>query len=149
MPSRRADTAVNPVTGDGAIVRLAVSETGGALLVSDVFVRPGGAVVGEHVHPGIDEAFTIMSGRVAFRLDGHEAIAVPGQRVLAPRGSRHDYWNAGDDEAHLLIEISPGARFEEMAANLFGLAQDGKTNAKGMPSLLQMAALGREFDDVV
>lgn len=57
----------------------------------------------------------------------------------APEGLRPD----------VAAEISPGARFEEMAVNLFGLARDGKTNAKGMPSLLQMAALGREFDDVV
>jgi quercetin dioxygenase-like cupin family protein len=149
MPSQRGDMAANSVTGERAIVRLGVSDSGGKLLVSDVFVRPGGAVVGEHMHPGIDETFTIMSGTVGFRLNGREAIAVPGQRVHAPRGSLHDYWNAGDDEAHLLIEISPGTRFEEMAVNLFGLAMDGKTNAKGMPSLLQMAALGREFDDVV
>ena len=36
-----------------------------------------------------------------------------------------------------------------MIRNLFGLAQDGKTNARGVPRLLQFALLAREFDDVV
>ena len=33
--------------------------------------------------------------------------------------------------------------------NLFGLAQDGKTNARGLPNLLQLALLAREFSDVI
>ena len=36
-----------------------------------------------------------------------------------------------------------------MALNLFGLAQDGKTNAKGMPNPLQAAIFAREFADVL
>lgn len=32
---------------------------------------------------------------------------------------------------------------------MWGLAEDGKTDDKGMPSLLQMVAIGREFDDVI
>jgi hypothetical protein len=36
-----------------------------------------------------------------------------------------------------------------MIKNLYGLAQDGKTNAKGMPNLLQVALFVREFGDVL
>ena len=36
-----------------------------------------------------------------------------------------------------------------MVRNLFGLAQDGKTNSKGMPNLLQAAIFAREFSDVL
>jgi hypothetical protein len=50
----------------------------------------------------------------------------------------------------VLVEISPlDPRFELMVGNLFGLANAGKTNAKGMPGLLQMAVIGQEFQDVV
>jgi hypothetical protein len=66
-----------------------------------------------------------------------------------PAGTAHDWWNAGEEEAHVRVEIRPGARFEEMALNLFGLAQDGKTNSKGMPNLLQAAIFAREFSDVL
>jgi hypothetical protein len=68
---------------------------------------------------------------------------------MAPAGVAHDWWNAGDEEAHVVVEIRPAARFEEMIRNTFGLVQDGKTDAKGMPSLLQLALLAREFDDTI
>lgn len=149
MPVQRGDMFENPVTGERAVVRYGTTESGGTLLVADLFVRPGGGVVGEHSHPNIDEAFTIVRGEVGVRLDGRESIALPGERIEAVRGSEHDWWNAGDEEAHVIVEVSPGLRFEEMIRNMFGLAQDGQTDAKGMPSLLQMVAIGREFDDVV
>ncbi len=36
-----------------------------------------------------------------------------------------------------------------MISNAFGLARDGKTDAKGRPHLLQAALFAREFDDVI
>jgi quercetin dioxygenase-like cupin family protein len=150
MTLQRGDALENPITGERGVVRYGATESGGTLLVADLFVRPGGAVAAEHSHPYHDEAFTIVRGTVGMRLDGHESIAVPGQRVEIMRGSRHDWWNAGEEEAHVLVEISPrAARFEQVIRNMWGLAQDGKTDDKGMPSLLQMVAIGREFDDVI
>lgn len=49
----------------------------------------------------------------------------------------------------MLVEVWPAARFEEMMVTLFGLAQEGRVSARGLPSLLQLAVLAREFDDVV
>jgi mannose-6-phosphate isomerase-like protein (cupin superfamily) len=147
--SRAGDVIENPVTGERAVVRVGKEESGGELLVADLYVRPGGAVLGEHVHPAIEERFTVMSGRVGFRLDGREVIAYPDERLRVPPGAAHDWWNAGDEEAHVLVEISPGKRFEEAIKNSFGLAQDGKTDAKGMPNLLQLVASAREFEDVL
>ncbi len=146
---RRGEVYDNPVTGERVVIRLGTQETGGERLVADVYVRPGGAVVGEHIHPSIDETFTILKGRVGIAIDGRRTIAEPGQTLHAPRGTAHDWWNAGDEEAHILVEITPAARFELMIRNLFCLAQDGKTDKKGKPKLLQLALIAREFDDVV
>ncbi len=118
-------------------------------MVGDLYVRPGGAVAGEHFHPVTEEFFTVVSGRVGFRIDGRESIAELDQRLHVPAGTAHDWWNAGEKEAHIIVEIRPGERFEEMALNLFGLAQDGKTNSKGMPNPLQAAIFAREFSDVL
>ena len=68
--SRAGDVAENPVTGERVVVRVGTEDSGGELLVAELFVRPGGAMAGEHVHPGIAEWFTVLEGRVAFRLDG-------------------------------------------------------------------------------
>ncbi len=147
--SRAGVVYENPVTGERAVVRVGTEESGGELLVADLYVRPGGAVAGEHVHPIIEETFTVVSGRVGFRLDGRESIAEPGRRLHVPPGTAHDWWNAGQDEARVIVEIRPAARFEEAIVNMFGLAQDGKTNEKGMPNLLQGAVFAREFEDVL
>ena len=139
----------NPVTGERAVVRLGTEKTGGESKMVEVFVKPSGAVTGEHVHPAIEERFTVVRGRVGFRLGGRETIAQLGQRLHVPAGTAHDWWNAGEEEAHVVVEISPAERFEEMVRNLFSLAQDGKSNSKGMPNLLQAAIFAREFEDVL
>lgn len=147
--SRAGDVAENPVTGERVVVRVGTEDSGGELLVAELLVRPGGAVAGEHVHPTIDEWFTVLEGRVGFRLDGRESVASVGERLHVPPGTAHDWWNAGDGEARVIVEVSPAARFEEAVSNTFGLARDGKTNAKGMPNLLQISLFAREFEDVL
>lgn len=147
--SKRGDVIENPVTGERVVVRQGTEDTAGERLEVDLYVRPGGAVVGEHVHPHLEERFTVLRGRVGFRLNGKEATATLGDTLHVPAGMAHDWWNAGDDEAHVRVEIQPVGRFEEMILNFFGLAQDGKTDKKGTPHLLQLAVLAREYDDVL
>jgi len=91
----------------------------------------------------------VVRGRVCSRLDGSETIAELGRRLHVPAGMAHDWWNAGEEEAHIVVEILPGARIEEMVVNLFGLARGGKMSAKRMPNLLQAALFAREFEDVL
>jgi quercetin dioxygenase-like cupin family protein len=140
---------VNPVTGERGVVRVAPNAENGRTLVADLYVQPGRAVAGAHLHPNLQEAFTVLRGKVGMRLGGQELIAPLNERIVVPVGVVHDWWNAGDEEAHVQVEAMPGDRFLEMIANLFGLAQDGKTNEKGMPNLLQLIVFGKEFEDVL
>jgi quercetin dioxygenase-like cupin family protein len=129
--SKPGDVYENPVTGERAITRVAGDE----LTVADLYVAPGGAVAGEHTHPGIEEIFTVVSGSVGFRVDGCEDVAGPGQRLVVPPGVAHYWWNAGNEEAHVVVELRGERRllegFVTMLSNIFGLARDGKTDAKG------------------
>jgi quercetin dioxygenase-like cupin family protein len=147
--SKAGDVFENPVTRERAVVRIGTEESDGELLVVDLYVSPAGRVAAEHVHPILNEWFTVLRGRVGFRLDGRESVAKIGERLHVPPGTIHDWWNAGEEEAHVVVEVSPAARFEEAISATFGLARDGKTNAKGMPNLLQLALLSREFEDVL
>ena len=147
--SKAGDVVENPVTGERAVVRIGTEQTSGELLVVDLHIRPGGAVMGEHIHPAIEERFTVLRGRVGFRLSGRESTAEPGVRLIAPAGVPHDWWNAGPEEALVRVEIRPAARFEAFLKNAFGLAQDGRVNRRGMPNLLQLAVFAQEFDDVI
>lgn len=138
----------NPVTGERAIVRRAPASDRSPL-VADLYARPGAAVVGEHVHPASTETFTVVRGTLGVRLDGVESRAGAGTRIVVPPDTPHDWWNAGNDTAWVIVEVDPGGRFETMIRNLFGLAADGRTDATGRPGLLQAALLAREFDDTI
>ena len=143
------DVLENPVTGERVVVRIGSAETAGARAVVDLCIRPTGAVVGEHWHPAMEERFTVLRGRVGFRLAGKEQIAEPGREIDVAAGVPHDWWNAGDEEARVRVEIRSSKRFEILMLNLFGLAQDGKTNARGLPNLLQLALLVPDFRDFI
>ena len=147
--SRAGERYENPVTGEYGYTRIGTEETGGKLLVSDLRVRPGGAVLGAHLHPTIDERFTVVSGKIGYMLGDQRGVLEAGQSADLPKGIPHDWWNAGDEEARVIVEIRPAARFEEMVITLFGLAAEGKTNKKGVPNPLQLAVISQEFADVV
>ena len=61
----------------------------------------------------------------------------------------HDWWNASAREARVRVEITPGERFVHLIETFFGLARLGHTDAKGMPSPLQLALSAQEFRDVI
>lgn len=143
------DVVENPITGERGVVRQHATDSNGQTVVADLYAAPGAAVVGEHLHPNAAETFTVVRGLVGLKVDGVESQAGPGDRVTVPAGTAHDWWNAGSQTAFVIVEIGPSPRFEEMIKNLFFLAADGKTDAAGRPSLLQAAALAREFDEVI
>lgn len=148
-PIRVGESLDNPCTGERGVVVKSPWEGGDSSLEADLYVQPGGAVVGEHIHHDFDERFTVKEGKIAFRLDGEESVAGPGEVVEIPRGHWHDWWNAADQVSVARVWVSDGRRFLQMIETLFGLARDGHTNAKGMPDPLQLAMFATEFRDVL
>jgi quercetin dioxygenase-like cupin family protein len=156
--SRYGDVYENKVTREYAVVLRGTEDRGGGPMIVHLTARPGAAIIGEHVHPNLRERFTVVSGRLEAKIAGTLHRLGPRQSVVIEAGVVHDWWNpSGDEDAHVLVELesSPGAangilaRFERMIANLFGLANDGKVDAKGRPSPLQAAVMAQEFADVI
>ena len=147
--SRRGQVFENPATGERAVVLTDPADHPERVLVSHLFVAPGGRVVAEHFHPALTERFHVLEGRVGFLIDGEERILGPGEEAEVPPLARHDWWQVGAETAEVLVEVRPGDRFIESVGTIFGLARDGKTNARGMPGPLQGAVTLREYRDVV
>ena len=145
MASRAGEVYENPVTGEHAVVIEGDDENRDARMVVELTVAPGGAVAGEHSHSYIHETFEVLEGEVGFSLDGERSVGGPGTKVEIPIETVHDWWNAGEGKARVIVTIDPVGRFDEMIKTLFGLARDGKTNKKGMPNLLQLAVFAKEF----
>ena len=146
---RKGDVIENPVTGERLRFLETSEETGGEYVLVEVTVQPNGFVAAAHVHPHQSERFEIESGRVAFKVDGKEFVSGPGATVVVPAGSSHKFWNAGETEATFVTEVRPALQFERLLETMFALANDGKTNKKGMPNPLRLAVIANEhFDDV-
>jgi quercetin dioxygenase-like cupin family protein len=148
--SRLGDLYENHVTGERAVVLRGDEDGDGSAAIVHLTVRPGGAVAGEHVHPRVAERFVVLGGELGTRIDGVERRLAAGEEASVPAGVAHDWWNAGHGDASVVVELTPAdPRFEMMIATLFGLANAGRTNAKGMPAPPQLALIGREFADVI
>ena len=139
----------NPVTLErGVIVELPWSNDEGRA-VADLTALPGARVAGEHVHPALLESFSVREGELTVLRDGQKSVLRAGERAEIKPGVWHDWWNEGDVDAIVRVEITPGERFVHMIETLYGLAREGHLNKRGMPHPLQLALFATEFSDVI
>jgi quercetin dioxygenase-like cupin family protein len=139
----------NPVTRERATILELPHTNPAGRAAAELIALVGARVVGEHLHPAIVERFTVLEGELTVKRDGQTSILGEGETAVVEPGVWHDWWNAGDRDARVRVEITPGERFAHMIETLFGLARLGHTNAKGMPHPLQLALTAREFSDVI
>jgi len=125
------------------------ADSDGEAVIAEVMLEPGGSVAGLHVHPNQTETFRILDGAVGFRLGHGRRVAMTGETVVVQPGTAHRFWNAGDGRARFLCEIRPALGFERLLETMFALARDGKTNHRGLPHPLRLAAIADHHRDDV
>jgi quercetin dioxygenase-like cupin family protein len=117
----------------------------GEVYRAEVWAERGGNAGPMHIHAEQEERFELVEGRITVRR-GRERIQLDaGDSVAIPPGTPHTFENSGDAVAHLFTEFRPALRVQEFFAQLFGLANDDKMNAKGLVRPLQAAVLMSEF----
>ena len=146
---RSGDTLHNPVTGEVIRFVEAAADTGGEYVLVEVVVEPNGAVAAAHVHPYQTETFEILEGEVTFKAGKETIVAKAGETLRVDPGTPHKFWNAGETDARFRTEIRPALQFESLIETMFGLANDRKTNGKGMPNPLRLAVIAKAHFDVV
>ncbi|NJP65496.1 cupin domain-containing protein [Streptomyces spiramenti] len=153
MTVRSGEAYYNPLCREKLVIRTPASHTGGERAVMDMYVEPGGFAAGYHTHPYSSELFVLVRGELRVHIAGRDVVLDKlGQSVLVPPGTVHRWFAHSDtEETFVVVELSNKAdRFEQLICRqLFGLAQDGKTNEEGRPNLLQSAITMREFSDVL
>ena len=113
----------NSTTGERIVIRESGRSNGGALLAFDLFLPPGSHVPAGHVHPAQEERFTVLSGRMRFRLGRRSIEANAGDTVSVPAGSAHWFGNDGGELAHARVEVRPALRMEELLEATAALGQ--------------------------
>jgi quercetin dioxygenase-like cupin family protein len=148
-PIRVGEVWENPVTGERAAILELPYENPEGRATAELTALVGPRVVKEHLYPALVERFTVLGGELTLKLGGETTILHEGETAVVEAGVWHDWWNASDRDARARVEITPGERFAHMIETLYGLARLGHTNAKAMPSPLQLARIGRDLSDVV
>jgi quercetin dioxygenase-like cupin family protein len=136
---------VHPVTGERIVFRKRARDTGGELFEMSLYLAPGGFIAAPHVHPNQEERFEIGGTPVMFRVAGKERLYHPGEVAVVPPGTPHVWWNPSEVEAATLVQFRPALDTETFFETFFGLAADGKVNAKGLPNPLQMMVLASDY----
>ncbi|MEA2441145.1 MAG: hypothetical protein QOH76_2569 [Thermoleophilaceae bacterium] len=139
----------NPVTGERIVFRQTSADTNGELVAIDLALPPGGHVPGLHVHPLQEERFEVTAGKMKFRYGMKTIVAGPGETVVVPAGKIHNFANAGDEPSQCRVEIRPALKMEALFETTVRLAEEGRTNSKGMPKPLDLALFVEEFKDEV
>jgi mannose-6-phosphate isomerase-like protein (cupin superfamily) len=146
---RTGDTVVNPVTGEQLTFLKTARDTDGEAVVVECIVQPGGFVASAHFHPYQTERFQVRSGRLGVTAGRLQLELGPGEEVTVDPGTPHRFWNAGSEPVTFVATITPALEFERLIETMYGLAADGKTNRRGMPSPLRLAVIAQaHFDDV-
>ena len=143
----------NPRQGQRVRFLTLPAETGGRGFTLEYVYRPftGETAVPAHIHTAATETFQILSGEARYRLGRDERSLRAGEGVVLPAGVPHVHpWSVSGEELHVrqtaTVESPDSAGLLaslQALVTLFGLATDGKTNAKGLPNLLQLAVLIR------
>jgi mannose-6-phosphate isomerase-like protein (cupin superfamily) len=154
MSTGQYDWYINTATGEVARPRVMTDRH----LVVDLWLQPGAAVAGAHLHDRIDESFEVVEGRIGVLNGGVETELSAGDvKVEVRAGTVHDWWQIGDSPAQVVVEVkaidgAPGAparRFEHMIETIFSLGTLGRVGPDGMPDALWLAAIGSEYGDVI
>jgi quercetin dioxygenase-like cupin family protein len=139
----------NPVTGERIVFRQTSADTNGELVAIDLALPVGGHVPGMHIHPLQEERFEVTAGKMKFRYGLKTIVAEAGETVVVPAGKIHNFAQHGDEPSQCRVEIRPALKMEQLFETTVRLAQEGRTNRKGMPKPLDLALFVEEFKDEV
>ncbi|OLC52804.1 MAG: hypothetical protein AUH85_15895 [Chloroflexi bacterium 13_1_40CM_4_68_4] len=127
------------------LFRAAAAPSASDVFRADIFVKPYGRVGGAHIHAHQDERVAVVAGRIGYSSGADEGVLGPRQAVTFARGKPHLYWNAGDSEAQVILELRPAAGAEALFEWLYRLSRDRRTDEHGVPGALELAVMAQRY----
>jgi quercetin dioxygenase-like cupin family protein len=122
LPGQGRGQAVMGVT---QIYKLEAQQSSGSLVCVEITVPPGEGIP-LHAHRDEEEYFYVITGCVTVDGDGLPAPSVnldAGSFFYGPRGLYHGFRCVSAEAAKILVFITPGARSQEMFAQLAELTR--------------------------
>src|SRR5207253_8976153 len=107
--------------------------------------RPSSHVRSSQIPPGHRSPLYRNPGTRSFSIHGARFTLGPGQQLTIPARTAHCLWNAGEEEAHLLVEFRPGLLKQEFSETTFGLARDARHHLRAVGNMLQWPVLAAAY----
>ncbi len=137
---------VNPLSGEQIVIRRTAEETGGSVLDWELVLAPGGRVPSSHAHPEQTETFTMLEGRMRFRVGWRRLTATPGQCVRVPAGTVHHFANAGPGPARVAVQSRPALAMADLLETAAALAREQRAASRALPRPVELALFMADFE---
>ncbi|HMG93633.1 MAG TPA: cupin domain-containing protein [Chryseolinea sp.] len=138
----------NPKTGQSISFLLTSIDTKGELLEMESTFRPFSKEPPAHYHPCQVEDFLVLSGELTLRLNGKVTIYKKNQGFHVPVNTVHSMWNGSGEKTIINWKCKPALTTENLLETISGLANADKTNANGVPTLLQTVLIANKYSKV-
>lgn len=115
-------------------------ETGGELFAFEVRVPTDMVSPPSHLHLSEEERMEVLEGEMTVQTDGQRYVLRPGEIHLVKPGVAHTWQNTGPGDLRFRAEFRPAGNMQSFFETYCGLAAEGRSDEKGQPPLLQVAA---------
>jgi len=146
--ARAGDVLEDPQSGDRLVFLRTAAETGGDLLEYELTFTPRGFAARDHLHPRQSERHEVLDGSLGLVSGGRGMRLEAGDVEDVPPGTRHRIFRTQAAPLRARFALRPAFESEVLLETLFGLARDGRVDAKGNPTPLQLAVIFSEFADL-
>ena len=123
-------------------------DTQGQLLEMESVYLANSRKPAPHYHPIQEEDFRVLRGELTVAMNDRVMVLKEGDTLHIPPGTSHAMWNNSNLVTVINWQVRPALDTEYLLETITGLAQDGKTNERGMPGILQVAVTANRFSDV-
>lgn len=123
------------------------ADTDGEYLEMEVSYAPHSDQPPNHYHPYQEEYFEVLKGVFHTKIGGVEHIYETGEKFNVPKNTPHWMYNTSDEDGCLLWQVRPAMKTQAFLETMWNLEANGKTNANGVPPLLHLSVILREFSD--
>lgn len=121
------------------------NDTKGKLLEMNATFNPRSFEPPMHYHPNQTENFRIISGCLTINIYGQTLIVEQGHTIQIPPKVSHSMWNHSEQKTIVNWQVQPALQTEYLLETLTGLANDNRTNSKGVPYLLQKVLIANKY----
>jgi quercetin dioxygenase-like cupin family protein len=124
------------IGGSVTIAKADGATTGGAFVVAETTLQPGGFAPPLHFHREIAEVLYLLSGRLDLQVGDDHTTAAPGTFIGIPAGVAHTMAVSGEEPVKMLMILSNPARALQMIDTLEQAFANGEPDPETSGPLL-------------